>query len=179
MTSAQANSMHAHRVLRSVPRTRPLALLREISRCLAGFDSSFPASRRRLEGLGEKPALSLLDGYATVQVRHESWHFPLHLPPRGSSEPADASLAAEWRRSRERLLPQPRTRRPPLLCFRMLNGPGSRCVTVFFPNPDRPSRHRYFAEPAWPLLDLLRRCWIVRRHTPRAAPPHKPSLLTH
>ncbi len=88
---------------------------------------------------GEKPTISLLDGYATVQVGgSESWHFHLCIGPhRGSSSLPTPPELAEWRRCARAAFFRNLDRggRASSWGVRMWNGRGEQMLTVFFPNP--------------------------------------------
>ena len=107
--------------------------------CIEGavFEGRFP----------ERPRLSLLDGYLTVEVAGGSWHFHLCIGPHeGTAGLPTPPALAEWRRCRRaaffaNLDP---AGRPGSWGFRMWNGHGEQMLTVFTPNPWLdPERRRY------------------------------------
>jgi hypothetical protein len=189
MTSAQANLDGTRTEYFDVECSEPalLALLREMFEahwrdvifgpCIEGavFEGRF----------GEKPTISLLDGYATVQVGgSESWHFHLCIGPhRGSSSLPTPPELAEWRRCARAAFFRNLDRggRASSWGFRMWNGRDEQMLTVFFPNPwIDPARQRYVAEPAWSRLDL----WMTLRERftgiPGEPPPaHAEPPVTH
>lgn len=112
----------------------------------------------------EKPTISLLDGYATVQVGgSESWHFHLCIGPhRGSSSMPTPPELAEWRRCARAAFFRnlDRAGRASSWGVRLWNGRDEQMLTVFFPNPwIDPARQRYVVEPAWSRLEL----WMTLR----------------
>jgi len=106
----------------------------------------------------DKPAITLLDGYVTVDVPSGSpWHFHLCIGPhRGSPAlPTPPELAA-WRRcARVAFFRNLDAKgRGNSWGLRMWNGRGEQMLTVFFPNPWLdPERQRYVAEPDWSRLE--------------------------
>jgi len=189
MASAQANLDGTRTEYFDVECSEPalLALLREMFEahwrdvifgpCIEGavFEGRF----------GEKPMISLLDGYATVQVGgSESWHFHLCIGPhRGSSSLPTPPELAEWRRCARAAFFRNLDRggRASSWGFRMWNGRREQMLTVFFPNPwIDPARQRYVAEPAWSRLEL----WMTLRERftgiPGEPPPaHAEPPVTH
>jgi hypothetical protein len=156
---------------------RLLALLREVFEehwedvifgpCIEGavFEGRF----------GRRPALSLLDGYVTVQVPgSESWHFHLCIGPhRGSPGLPTPAALAEWRRCARAAFFQSRDRagRPSAWGLRMWNGRDEQMLTVFFPNPwIDPSRGRYVDTPDWSRLAL----WMTLRARHAGVPAEPP-----
>lgn len=122
-----------------------------------------------------RPQVSLLDGYATVQVEgSESWHFHLCIGPhRGSAGlPTPPELAA-WRRCARAafFMNRDRAGRPSAWGFRMWNGRGEQMLTVFFPNPwIDPARRQYVGTPDWSRLEL----WMKLREKWAAVPAEPP-----
>ncbi|HET7876716.1 MAG TPA: hypothetical protein VFN71_14430 [Methylomirabilota bacterium] len=125
----------------------------------------------------QPPRVSLLDGYATVQVEDgEAWHFHLCIGPhRGSATlPTPPALAA-WRRCARAafFMNRDRAGRPSAWGFRMWNGRGEQMLTVFFPNPwIDPARRRYVDTPDWSRLQL----WMTLREKWAAVPPEPPPV---
>jgi hypothetical protein len=123
-----------------------------------------------------RPRVSLLDGYATVQVEDsEAWHFHLCIGPhRGSAAlPTPPELAA-WRRCARAAFFMNRdpAGRPSAWGFRMWNGRGEQMLTVFFPNPwIDPARQRYVDTPVWSRLELWMRMRAQWAAVPAEAPP--------
>ncbi len=123
------------------------------------------------------PRLSLLDGYATVQVQgSESWHFHLCIGPhRGSAGlPTPPALAA-WRRCARAAFFMNRdgAGRPSAWGFRMWNGRSEQMLTVFFANPwIDPSRQCYVDTPDWSRLEL----WMELRAKWAAVPAEPPPI---
>lgn len=122
----------------------------------------------------ERPRVTLLDGYVTVQVAgSESWHFHLCIGPhRGSPGLPTPPALAEWRRCARAAFFQSRDRagRPSAWGVRLWNGRDEQMLTIFFPNPwIDPSRGRYVDAPDWSRLQL----WMDLRahHAGVAAEP--------
>lgn len=155
-----------------------LALLREIFEehwadvtfgpCLEGavFEGRF--SRR--------PAVTLLDGYVTVQVEGtESWHFHLCIGPhRGSPALPTPPELQRWRRCARAAFFRNRDRagRPSAWGFRMWNGRGEQMLTVFFPNPWLdPALRRYVDTPDWSCLGPWMRLRERHAGVPAEPPP--------
>ena len=98
----------------------------------------------------ERPRLSLLDGYLTVEVEGGgSWHFHLCIGPHHGTPglPTPPALA-QWRRCRRaaffaNLDP---AGRPGSWGFRMWNGRDEQMLTVFTPNPWLDSARRHFVD---------------------------------
>jgi len=88
---------------------------------------------------GAPPVLSILDGYATVQVAgSESWHFHLCIGPhRGSPSLPTSPELARWRRCARAAFFRSLDRdgRASAWGVRLWNGRGEQMLTVFFPNP--------------------------------------------
>ena len=124
---------------------------------------------------GAKPTLSLLDGYATVEVPgSESWHFHLCIGPhRGSASLPTPPELAQWRRCARAAFFRNLDRggRASAWGLRLWNGRGEQMLTVFFPNPwIDPTRQRYVAEPDWSRLDL----WMGARERFTGVPVEPP-----
>jgi len=122
----------------------------------------------------ERPRISLLDGYVTVEVAGSaSWHFHLCIGPhRGTPSLPTPPALAEWRRCRRAafLMNRDRAGRPSAWGLRMWNGRAEQMLTVFFPNPwIDPARQRYVDTPDWSRLDLWMR--LRERHAGVAAEP--------
>lgn len=122
-----------------------------------------------------RPSVSLLDGYATVQVDgSESWHFHLCIGPHGGSAalPTPPELAA-WRRCARAafFINRDRAGRPSAWGFRMWNGRDEQMITIFFPNPwIDPERRQYVDTPDWSRLEL----WMKLREKWAAIPAEPP-----
>ncbi len=122
-----------------------------------------------------QPAISLLDGYVTVQVAgSESWHFHLCIGPHsGSSRLPTPPELAQWRRCDRAAFFRNLDRggRAGSWGFRMWNGRGEQMLTVFFPNPwIDPARQRYVAVPDWSRLNL----WMTLRERFAGVPAEPP-----
>jgi len=145
--------------------------------CIEGavFEGRFPA----------RPRVSLLDGYATVEVGGaEPWHFHLCVGPHaGTAHLPTPPELARWRRCARAAFFQSRDRegRPSAWGFRMWNGRDEQMLTVFFPNPwIDPARQRYVDTPDWSRLALWMR--MRERYAGVAAeePPERASRpVTH
>jgi len=164
-----------------------LAMLRELFEehwhrvifgpCIEGavFEGRFP----------ERPRVSLLDGYATVEVGgRESWHFHLCIGPhQGTPALPTPPELARWRRCARAAFFRTRDRagRPSAWGLRMWNGRGEQMLTVFFPNPWLdPERQRYVDTPEWSRLDLWMRMRERYAAVPAEAPPtHAERPITH
>lgn len=135
--------------------------------CIEGavFEGCFP----------QRPRLSLLDGYLTVEVEGGgSWHFHLCIGPHhGTPSLPTPPALAEWRRCRRAAFFANRDRagRPGSWGFRMWNGRGEQMLTVFTPNPwIDPVRRRFVDTPDWSRLDL----WMRLRERYAGVPPEPP-----
>jgi hypothetical protein len=123
----------------------------------------------------QRPRVSLLDGYATVQVEDsESWHFHLCIGPhRGSAGLPTPPELALWRRCARAAFFMNRDRggRSSAWGFRMWNGRGEQMLTVFCPNPwIDPARRRYVDTPDWSRLEL----WMTLRARWAGVPAEPP-----
>ncbi len=154
-----------------------VALLREVFEehwdqvifgpCIEGavFEGRFAAA----------PRLTLLDGYATVELTgRDAWHFHLCVGPhRGSPTlPTPPELAA-WRRCRRAafFVSRDPDGRGSAWGFRMWNGRGEQMLTVFFPNPWLDAeRRRYVDTPDWSRLGL----WMGLRERYGGVQPDAP-----
>jgi hypothetical protein len=132
-----------------------------------------------------KPAISLLDGYATIDVPGEApWHFHLCIGPHhGSAALPTPPELAQWRRCARAAFFRnlDREGRGSAWGLRMWNGRGEQMLTVFFPNPwIDPVRQRYVEEPAWSRLELWMRMRERFAGVPAEPPPaHAERPVTH
>ena len=133
----------------------------------------------------ERPHLSLLDGYLTVEVGGGgSWHFHLCIGPhQGTPGLPTPPALAQWRRCGRaaffaNLDPEGR---PGSWGFRMWNGRDEQMLTVFTPNPWLdPVRRHYVDTPDWSRLDLWMRLRERYAGVPAEPPPaHAERPRTH
>jgi hypothetical protein len=132
-----------------------------------------------------KPAISLFDGYATVDVPGgESWHFHLCIGPhRGSAALPTPPGLAQWRRCARAAFFRhlDGKGRASAWGLRMWNGRDEQMLTVFFPNPwIDPAGQRHVDVPDWSRLEL----WMGLRArftgVPGEPPPaHAEPPVTH
>jgi hypothetical protein len=102
----------------------------------------------------ERPRLSMLDGYLTIDVGHSHLHLCVG-PHRGSEDrPTDPELARRRRCAHAELQRQWRDGAPRTWMLRMFNGAGEQMLTVLLPNPFLDDDDRAPTEPDWDRLEL-------------------------
>lgn len=122
------------------------------------------------------PRVTLLDGYATVEIGgSESWHFHLCIGPHHGTPalPTPPALAG-WRRCGRTafFVSRDRAGHRSAWGLRMWNGRGEQMLTVFFPNPWLDAERRSYVDtPDWSRLEPWMRMRERFAGIPREPPP--------